>query len=95
VQEFYLSDTLYGNVQEDIAKDTPEPLGKPLVLVSNVDSMLTGCSLTGILHFCNQTLFDWLSKRKAGVQTVTFGSEFVAAQFVLIKFVDLRSTLRY
>jgi hypothetical protein len=79
---------VYGNVQEEIARDLTEPLGNPVVLVSYVDAnlqhdMLTGRSVTGVLHFCNQTLVDWCSKRQACVQTATFGSEFVAARIAV------------
>jgi hypothetical protein len=56
---------------------------------------LTGRSVTGILHFCNQTLIDWYSKRQACVQTATFGSEFVAARIATDQIMDLRNTLRY
>jgi hypothetical protein len=41
--------------------------------------MLTGRSVTGILHLFKQTLVDWYSKRQATVETATFGSEFTAA----------------
>jgi hypothetical protein len=98
VQKFDWLDTVYGNVKEEIAKDTPEPLGEPVVLLSNVDAnlyhnMLIGCSVTGTLHFCNQTLVDWFSKWQAFVQTARFGSKFVAFQISADQIVDLRSTL--
>ena len=35
-------------------------------------------SMTGILMFFNQALVIWYSKRKNGVETSTFGSEFNA-----------------
>ena len=57
--------------------------------------MLTGRSVTGILHFCNQTLVDWYSKRQACVQTASFGSEFVAARIATDQIIDFRNTLRY
>jgi hypothetical protein len=100
VKEYDWSETVYGKVQEETARDLPEPLGNPVVLVSYVDAnlqhdMLTGRSVTGVLHFCNQTLVDWFSKRQACVQTATFGSEFVAARIAVDQIVDLRCTLRY
>jgi hypothetical protein len=100
VQKYDWSETVEGNVQEEIARDLPEPLGNPVVLVSYVDAnlqhdMLTGRSVTGVLHFCNQTLVDWYSKRQACGQTATFGSEFVAARIAVDQIVDLRCTLRY
>jgi hypothetical protein len=57
--------------------------------------MLTGRSVTGILHLCNQTLVDWYSKRQATVETATFGSEFTAARIASDQIIDLRTTLRY
>ena len=57
--------------------------------------MLTGQSVTGILHLCNQTLVDWYSKRQATVELATFGSEFTAARIAVDQIIDLRITLRY
>jgi hypothetical protein len=99
-QEFDWCHSVYGNVTEEVPKDIPKPLGKAVVLVTYVDAnlyhdMLTGRSVTGILHFCNQTLVDWYSKRQACVQTATFGSEFVAARIAVDQIMDLRTTLRY
>jgi hypothetical protein len=45
--------------------------------------MLTGRSVTGILHLCNQTLINWYSKRQATVETATFGSEYTAARIAV------------
>jgi hypothetical protein len=57
--------------------------------------MVTGRSVTAILHFLNQTLMDWYSKKQATVKTATFGSEFIAARTTINQIVDLRMTLRY
>jgi hypothetical protein len=100
VQEFDWAETVYGKVQEEVPKDIPAPYGKPVVTVTYVDAnlyhdIITGRSVTGILHFCNQTLVEWFSKRQACVQTATFGSEFVAARIAVDQIVDLRDTLRY
>ena len=100
VQEFDWAASVYGNVQESMARDIPTPLGNPVISVTYVDAnlyhdLLTGRSVTGILHFCNQTLVDWFSKRQACVQTATFGSEFVAARIAVDQIIDLRNTLRY
>jgi hypothetical protein len=42
--------------------------------------MVTGRSVTAILHFLNQTPMDWYSKKQATVETATFGSEFIATR---------------
>jgi hypothetical protein len=99
-QKFDWAETVYGNVQEEVPKDIPPPHGKPVVTVTYVDAnlyhdLLTGRSVTGILHFCNQTLIEWYSKRQACVQTATFGSEFVAARIAVDQIMDMRNTLRY
>jgi hypothetical protein len=57
--------------------------------------MLTGRSVTGILHLCHQTLVDWYSKRQATVETAMFGSEFTAAQIAVDQIIDLQTTLQY
>ena len=51
--------------------------------------------MTGILHLVNQTPMDWFSKKQATVETVTYGSEFVAARTCVEQIMDLRNTLRY
>jgi hypothetical protein len=38
---------------------------------------------------------DWYSKRQATVETVTYGSEFVAAWVCVEQIIDLRTTLQY
>ena len=41
--------------------------------------IVTGRSVTGILHLVNKTPIEWYSKKQGTVETTTFGSEFVAA----------------
>ena len=77
--------SIYGDVQELKPIDSPQPLGKEVVLVHYVDAnlyhdALNGRSVTGCLHFMNATPIDWYSKKQATVQTATYGSEFVAAR---------------
>ena len=57
--------------------DAPPPLGKPVLTTSYVDAnlmhnMITGKSVTGIIHFVNQTPFDWYAKKQATVETATY-----------------------
>ena len=92
--------TVYGNVQEIIHNNCPKPLGKSVTTTTTLDAnllhrMATGASLTGCLHFCNQTPTEWYSKKQATVETVTYGSEFVAAKTATEQIMDLRYTLRY
>ena len=92
--------TTYGHVREAIPEDLPEGLGREVTLTTYVDAnlyhdLLTGRSVTGILHFVNGTPIDWYSKRQATVETATYGSEFVAARIATDQIIDLRLTLRY
>ena len=57
--------------------------------------LLSGKSVTGILHLLNKTPIDWYSEKQATVETATFGSEYVAARTAVEQIIDLRTTLRY
>ena len=59
------------------------------------ESVATGKSLTGCLYFVNKTPVDGYSKKKATVETATYGSEFVAAKTATEQIMDIRQTLRY
>jgi hypothetical protein len=94
------SRTVYGELQEDKSKDAPKPLGKTVTLTHYVDANLmhdvvTGRSVTGILHLMNKTPIDWYAKKQATVETATYGLEFVAARTCVEQVIDLRNTLRY
>jgi hypothetical protein len=92
--EYDLSSSIYGDVKEIIPMDIPEPKGKYLTLSHYFDAnlyhdMVTGRSVTAILHFLNQTPMDWYSKKQATVETATFGLEFIAARTTIDQIVDL------
>jgi hypothetical protein len=92
--------TVYGNVKEQLATDAPKSLGKPVVLTSYVDAnllhdMVTGRSVTAVLHLVNQTPVEWFSKKQATVETATYGSEFVAAKQAVQQAMGLRIAMRY
>ena len=57
--------------------------------------MVTGQSVTVVLHFLNKTPIDYYSKRQSTIETATYGSEFVAARTATEQIIDLRITLRY
>jgi hypothetical protein len=91
---------LYGNVEELIPYDAPEPLGKAVIVTTYEDAnlyhdLVTGRAVTGILHFLNGTPIEWFSKRQDTVESATYGSEFVAARIATEQIIDLRITLRY
>ena len=92
--------SVYGEVKELLPVGAPTPRGKRVVFSHYVDAnlyhdMLTGRSVTGALHFLNQTPVDWFSKKQATVETATYGSEFSAARVCVEQIIDLRTTLRY
>ena len=87
-------------MHEAIPDDAPTALGKPVVMTHYVDAnlyhdLLTGRSVTGALHFFNQTPIDWYSKKQVTSETATYGSEYVAARTCVEQIIDLRTTLRY
>ena len=91
---------IHGNVLEEIPKDAPDPLGKSVTTTTFLGAnllhdLITGRSVTAVLHLFNLTLGDWYSKRQATVENATYGSEFVAAKTATEQIVDLRQTLRY
>ena len=84
-QDFDWTYSVYAGVHEILPDDMPEPLGKAVVTTTAIDANLnyclaTGKSLTGCLNFVNKTTVDWYSKKQVTVETVTYGSEFVAAK---------------
>jgi hypothetical protein len=86
-------------VEEILPKDLPKSLGNPVTTVTYKDAnlyhdMVTGRSVTGILHFCNQTLVDWYSKRQSTVESATFGSEFTTARIAVDQITDMHMTLQ-
>jgi hypothetical protein len=99
-QDFDWSRSVYGEPTELIPNDAPKPMGKHVTLSHFVDAnlmhdLISGKSVTGILHLINKTPIDWYSKKQATVETATYGSEFVAARTCVEQIIDLRLTLRY
>ena len=77
-----------------------KPLGERVITTTSLDANLlhdivTGNSVTAVLHSVSTTPTDWFSKRQASVETATYGSEFVAAKTATEQIMDLRNTLRY
>lgn len=86
----------YGDVQEAVPHNMPEPRGNAVSLHCFVDADLAGNvvnrrSHTGILIFVNRAPIIWHSKRQNTVEASTFGSEIVA----LKNAVELIEGLRY
>ena len=92
--------SVYGDVEELIPQNMPEPLGKSVLLSHYKDAnlyhnLVTGRAVTGVLHLINQMPIDWYSKAQSTVEVATYGSEFVAARIAVDQIVDIRLTLRY
>jgi hypothetical protein len=99
-REYKWDRSIYAGAAEIIPEDAPTSLGKPIVLTTYVDAnlyhdMLTGRSVTGILHIVNQTPFDWFSKKQMTVETATYGSEFVAARTATEQIIANRNAFRH
>ena len=78
------SRSVYGELTEILPTDAPPALGNHVTLTHYVDAnlmhdVITGRSMTGILHLANKTPIDWYSKKQSTVETASYGSEFVAA----------------
>ena len=90
----------YEGAREEIPKDAPRPLGKPVKTSHYVDAnlmhdLISGRYVTGIIHLLNKTPVDWFSKFQSTVESATFSSEYVAARTCTDQIIDLRITLRY
>ena len=100
IPQYDWADSVYGKVTEVLPEDAPVPLGLPVILTHYVDAnlyhcLLTGRSVTGIIHMINGTPIDAFTKKQSTVETATYGSEFVAARTCVEQIMDLRFTLRY
>jgi hypothetical protein len=89
----------YGDVQEAIPPNAPQPRGKSLKMTCFVDAdhagnLATRRSQTGVLIFLNKAPIVWYSKRQNTVETSTFGSEFVALKVATEMIEGLRYKLR-
>ena len=81
-------------------EDAPRSLGKEVITISYCNAnlhhnVITGRSVTDIIHFLNETPVDWHSKKQSAVETATYGSEHVSAKTCVEQIIDLRNTLRY
>jgi hypothetical protein len=92
--------TCYHGAKELIPEDCPRPLGKRTLLSTYVDAnlhhdLISGKSVTGVLHMANKSIIDYSTKLQATVETATFGSEYVAARTATEQVIDIRNTFRY
>jgi hypothetical protein len=93
------SQSIYGDVTEELPSNMPEPRGLGFKMVVNVDSdhageSLTRRSRTGFAVFLNKAPIYWLSKKQLSCETSTFGSEFTAMKQAVEYVRGLRYKLR-
>jgi hypothetical protein len=92
--------TCYHGAEEVLPQDAPRPLGKRVVFSAYVDAnlyhdLVSGRSVTGIIHLANKTVIDYFTKLQSTVETATFGSEYVAARTCTEQVMDVRLSFRY
>ena len=92
-------ETVYRCLVEEILDNAPTAKGNPVCTTTYVDANLlhhltTVRSVTGLMHFFNQTPIDAFSKHQNQVESATYSSEFMAAQQAVEQIVDLQYTLQ-
>ena len=95
--EYHESERIHRPVSEGLLHDAPKLLGHHMMLSHYVDAnlmhcLLTGRSVTGILHFINQTPINWFLRKQVTFKTETYGFEFVTARTYVEQPIDLRNT---
>ena len=91
--------TVYSEAKEPIAHNLPKPCGKGFTIRAYVDAdhagnIVTRRSRTGFFILLNNAPIYWLSKRQTGVETSSFGSEFMAMKHCCEYIRGLRFKLR-
>ena len=85
--------------KEAIPSNAPRPLGLEFVITAFVDAdhagdKVTRRSRTGFIVFVNSAPIHWISKKQAGVESSTFGSEFLAMRHACEYVKGLRYKIR-
>ena len=91
--------TVYTDAKEDIAPDHPQPRGVGFTIRAFVDAdhagnLVTRRSRTGFIILLNNAPVYWLSKKQSGIETSSFGSEFMAMKHCCEYLRGLRYKLR-
>jgi hypothetical protein len=79
------SNSAYAGTREEYPKNLPPARGRQVLMTTFVDAnlmhdVLSGKSVTGVLHFFNKTPIDWFTKKQNTAETAAFGSENNAAR---------------
>ena len=91
--------SIYGEVSEELPHNMPEPRGMPVQVACFVDAdhaedKSNRRSQTGFVIYVNNAPIDWFSKKQATVESSTFGSELVAMRVAVERIKALRYKLR-
>lgn len=94
------SKTPYAGAKEETPGNIPPPRGKAVKLWAYHDAnlchnKLNGKAVTAVLHFINQTPFDWFSKLQSVVNTATYGAEATAGRTAIEQMKSNKLTLQY
>lgn len=89
----------YGDIEEPVPRDAPEPRGKCVDMRVFCDADFAGDkktrrSRTGYILYVNNAPVSWLSKKQTTVETSVFGAEFVAMKIGTEAVVWMRYKLR-
>ena len=97
-QPFDWDQSIHREVTEETPGDVPKPLGNCIALMHWFDAnschdMLSGHSVTSILHLAYQMPIDRHGKKQSTVEMSTCGSEFVAGHTCVEQVMDIWCTL--
>ena len=93
------SHTVYNDATEPVANNNPLPRGLGFVIraygdADHAGNIITRRSRTGFIIYLNNAPVYWLSKRQTGIETSSFGSEFMAMKHCCEYLRGLRFKLR-
>ena len=100
IDRYSWDNSVYCDVKEDITNDIPEAKGNTVDTITYLDAnllhdVISGKSVTGVMHFLNQTPIDSYLKKQNTVETSTFSSKFVAAKIAIEQIIDLQCICVY
>jgi hypothetical protein len=92
--------SVYSDVRESKPENCPTPRGKSVCTMTYKGTnlhhdLVTGRSVTRILHFINKNPINWFSKKQSTMETATYRSKFSSAKTAIQQKQGLRATLRY
>jgi hypothetical protein len=94
-QTYSWINSVYGPNEEELQDNMRAPCGKPFrtTMYENANLMhclVTGRSMSGIIHLFNQAPIQWFCKKQNVAETATYGSELMVARQAPEQIMDLR-----